>query len=159
MKVKVITLEKYRNISASKMESSIVDSGGESQKLSGLEAFLTRPDNSLMLKKLFSDIEVIVYNKVRVDQSTNNKDIYELARYIGKAQLLIDFSTEIVIHTKDEKAIKQINKKIYYLLNDISDIYITLEENADLNTFDYKLALFREDINDLKDLILKFLNV
>ena len=133
--------------------------GEETQKVSGLVSFLTRPDNSLMMDKLFNDIETIVYHKVGLGVSINNKDIYELGRYIGKAQLLIDTGTDIMIHSKDEKLTKKIGKKIFDIINDISDIYLVLAENTDLNSFDYRLSLFRENINDLKELIYKFINV
>jgi hypothetical protein len=131
----------------------------QTQKVSGLESFLTKPDNSLMLDKLFNDIETIIYHKVGLGVPISNKDIYELGRHIGKAQLLINTGTDIMIHSKDEKLIKQIGKKIFQIVNDISDIYLVLAENNDLNSFDYRLSLFRNDINDLKDLILKFVNV
>ena len=159
MKVKVITLEKYRNISASKMVSSSVDSGTESQKISGLVAFLTKPDNSLMMGKLFNDVETIIYHKIGLGVAINEKDVYELGRYIGKAQLLIDTATDILIHSKDEKLTNQIGKKIFDLINDISDLYLVLESNTNTSSFDYKLSLFKMDITDLKDLVLKFLNV
>ena len=159
MELKVISLEKYKNISASKMVSSSVDSGEESQKVSGLVAFLTRPDNSLMLSKLFNDIETIIYHKIGIGVSISEKDVYELGRYIGKAQLLIDTGTDIMIHSKDEKLINQIGKRIFELINDISDIYMILEQNTNTSSFDYRLSLFKMDISDLKDLVLKFVNV
>ena len=112
-----------------------------------------------MLDKLFNDIETIIYHKVGLGVSINNKDIYELGRYIGKAQLLINTGTDIMIHSKDEKLINQIGKRIFELINDISDIYMILEQNTNTSSFDYKLSLFKMDINDLKDLILKFLSV
>ena len=133
--------------------------GEESQKISGLEAFLSKPDNSLMLSKLFSDVETIIYHKVGLGVAINEKDVYELGRYIGKAQLLIDFGTYIMIHSKDEKLINQIGKKIFQLVNDISDLYLVLESNTNTSSFDYTLSLFKMDISDLKDLISKFLNV
>jgi hypothetical protein len=136
-----------------------MDSGEESQKVSGLVAFLTKPDNSLMLSKLFNDVETIVYHKVGLGVAISEKDVYELGRYIGKAQLLIDTGTDIIIHSKDEKLINQIGKKIFDLINDISDIYLVLEQNTNSSSFDYKLSLFKMDITDLKDLISKFLNV
>ena len=159
MELKVITLEKYKNISASKMVVNNMGEGNETQKVSGLESFLTRPDNSLMMGKLFNDIETVVYHKVGLGVSISEKDVYELGRYIGKAQLLIDTGTDIIIHSKDEKLINQIGKKIFELINDISDIYIILEQNINTSSFDYKLSLFKMDITDLKDLVLKFLNV
>ena len=136
-----------------------MDGGEETQKVSGLESFLTKPDNSLMMDKLFNDIETIIYHKIGLGVSINNKDIYELGRHIGKAQLLINTGTDIMIHSKDEKAVKQIGKEIFQIINDISEIYVILAENSDLNSFDYKLSLFKQDINYLKDLILKFVNV
>jgi len=159
MELKVITLGKYKNISVSNVVVNNMDGGKETQKVSGLEIFLTRPDNSLMLDKLFNDIETIIYHKVGLGVSINNKDIYELGRYIGKAQLLINTGTDIMIHSKDEKLINQIGKRIFELINDISDIYMILEQNTNTSSFDYKLSLFKMDINDLKDLILKFLSV
>jgi len=159
MELKVITLGKYKNISVSNVVVNNMDGGEETQKVSGLEIFLTRPDNSLMLDKLFNDIETIIYHKVGLGVSINNKDIYELGRYIGKAQLLINTGTDIMIHSKDEKLINQIGKRIFELINDISDIYMILEQNTNTSSFDYKLSLFKMDINDLKDLILKFLSV
>ena len=133
--------------------------GNELQNVSGLEAFLTKPDNSLMMDKLFNDIETIIFHRIGLGVSISNKDIYELARHIGKAQLLINTGTDIMVNSKDEKAVSQIGKEIFLIINDISEIYMILAENKDLNSFDYKLSLFKQDIINLKELILKFLNV
>jgi len=159
MELKVISLEKYKNISASKMVVNNMGEGGENTEISGLESFLLKPDNSLMLDKLFNDIETIIYHKIGLGVSINNKDIYELGRHIGKAQLLINTGTDLMVHLKNEKAVNQIGKEIFQIINDISEIYVILAENSDLNSFDYKLSLFKQDINYLKDLILKFVNV
>ena len=136
-----------------------MDSGEESKEISGLEIFLTRPENAVMLDKLLGDIESVVYHKVESGVNISDKDLYELGRYLGRSQILVNYGTYIMEHAKSEDTVKQIGRKIINVINDVSKIYLQLAGDTDLNKYQNEFSDFKDDVNDLNELIFKYVYI
>ena len=135
----------------------------ESEEITGLEVFLTRPETAGLYEKMLSDIENFVYHAIDFSASIKlsliDKDVYELGRYIGKAQLLINYGVYLVEHSKDEDTAKKIAKKMFKVIDDIAKIYLLLVGDTDLNKYYNVFSFFKDNVNDLSELIFKHVHI
>ena len=137
--------------------------GEESQEVSGLEIFLTRPETSGLLKTMLDSIENYLYHAIdyggSIKLSLRDKEFYELGRYIGKVQLLLSYGVYLIEHTKDENTAIKIGRKIFKIIDDITKIYLLLATDTDLNRYQSVFAFFKDNVNDLSDLIFKYVHI
>jgi hypothetical protein len=132
---------------------------GENREISGLEAFLSKPESTEVLEWLFYNVEKYLYHKVDFGVSLVDRDVYELARYIGKLQILVNYGVYLMEHSKDENVIKEIGKKIYDIVNGMAIIYTILADNTEMNRYNNVFRVFTDKVNDLNDLIFKFVHI
>jgi len=132
---------------------------GENVEISGLEAFLSKSESAGVLEWLFNNVEKYLYHKVDFGVSLVDNNIYELGRYMGKLQILVNYGVYIMEHSKDENVIKEIGKKIYDIVNDMAIIYIILADNTEMNRYNNIFRVFRDKVNDFNDIIFKFVHI
>ena len=133
--------------------------GEENMEISGLEAFLSKSESSGVLEWLFNNVEKYLYHKVDFGVSLVDSDVYELARYMGKLQILVNYGTYLMEHSKDENVIKEIGKKIFDIVNGMAIIYTILADNTEMNRYNNVFRVFTDKVNDLNDLIFKFVHI
>ena len=129
------------------------------KEISGLNAFLSRPENADFNKELFENMEKAISYSVNFNLGVHIKDsdIYELGKYLGELQILIDLGKNIIKFSKDEKKEKVIGKLVFKILNDLGDIYIFMLRDVDFSDFLYKT--FKERIDNLNELIMKYISI
>ena len=163
MKVKFITLGKYIFRVANNLEVNKMGDLEESEEITGLEVFLTRPETAGLYEKMLSDIENFVYHAIdfsaSIKLSLSDKDFYELGRYVGKVQLLVNYGVYLIEHAKDENTAKKIAKKMFKVIDDITKLYILLVSDDDLNRYNNVFTFFKDNVNDLSELIFKHVHI
>jgi len=163
MELKVISLEKYKNISANSLEVNKMGDLEESEEVSGLEVFLTRPETAGLIKSMLDSIENYVYHAIdfsaSIKLSLSDKEFYELGRYVGKVQLLVNYGIYLVEHLKDENTAKKIAIKMFKVIDDITKIYMLLVSETDLNRYHNVFTFFKDNVNDLSELIFKYVHI
>jgi hypothetical protein len=135
---------------------------GENQgnrEFSGIETFLSIPENIDIAEILFNETEKLIYHKVNFGVSIQDSDIYELGRYIGRVQVVFGIAKEILMHSKNENATKEVGKRIIDILNDLGIIFVVLANNVEMNRFNNIFSLFKEDVDDFAETIIKYISV
>jgi len=129
------------------------------EEISGLQAFFSMPENAGFNKELFENMEKAISNSVNFNLGVHIKDIdiYELGKYLGELQILIELGKDIIKFSNDEKKEKVIGKLVFQILNDLGDIYIFMLRDVDFSDFLYKT--FKERIENLSELIMKYISI
>jgi len=127
-------------------------------EVSGVEAFFRLPENVDIEEILFNEMEKILYHKVDYGVSLQDKDIYELGRYIGRLQILFQFSKEILMYSNNENAKGDVSKNLFYTINDMAFIYILLAKN-ELKGYDNIFNILKGSIDHLNEIILKYVSI
>jgi len=128
-------------------------------EISGFEAFLASPENYCFAEELFSNIEKYVYHRVDFGVSIQDKDIYELGRYNGKAQILFEFGKYILKKSNDEKVAKEVAKAMFTVIDNASEIYVLLGKNIEMAKFGDVLKIFKESVDKLNEVVLGYSDI
>ena len=135
----------------------------ESEEVSGLEVFLTRPETAGLIKTMLDSIENYLYHAIdyggSIKLSLRDKEFYELGRYVGKVQLLVNYGVYLVEHSKDENTAKKIARKMFKVIDDITKIYMLLVSETDLNRYQNVFTFFKDNVNDLSELIFRHVHI
>jgi len=131
---------------------------GEENEISGLNAFFSMPENASFFKELFDNVEKVIYNGVNYNLGVHIKDvdIYELGKYIGELQILVELGKDIIKFSNDENKEKKIGKLLFKILNELGDIYIFILKDVDFSDYLYKT--FQENVKILNELIMKYIS-
>jgi len=135
---------------------------GETQdnvEISGFESFLASPENYCFSEELFNNVEKYIYHRVDFGISIEDKDIYELGRYNGKAQILFEFGKYVIKKSNDEKIAERVAKAMFTVINNLSGIYVLLGKNIDMNRFGDILKMFKESVDQLNEIVLGYSDI
>ena len=65
----------------------------------------------------------------------------------------------MIEHTKDENTAIKIGRKIFKIIDDITKIYLLLATDTDLNRYQSVFSFFKDNVNDLDELIFKHVHI
>jgi len=134
------------------------ENNGEKEIL-GIQGFLLMPENSDIAVMLFNEIEKLVYHKIDIGISIQDKNIYELGRYIGRLQILVNIAKDILLSSEDNETTKEMGEVLLNAINNIAVIYYLLTRNIDLNRFDNIFNTFKENVDNLNTIVLEHISI
>jgi hypothetical protein len=113
--------------------------------------------NSSLFEQMFNDIEKEVYRTIDSRTPIDEKSIYELSRYNGRAQILVNFAKNIIMKLKDKQAKISIGQNMFNVINNLAVIYEVLNQNLDINNFNHMFNVYKESVDNLNVSILKYI--